>query len=214
MRRKLVIMATILLVFLLSAAIVSAGTIEKDDVTIDPEDYKRETFYLTDSDQKIDVKVTSDIPVNVYIMASEDVDYTSPDFTKAKVKKEGITTTSFSYTVSDDQTYYLYIHNPSNTTAATVSYEYTDYLEEAVEEAFAFLGMALLLCVGIIVIIIVVIVVIIYLATRSRKSKQQFPPPPPPGYQQPPPPGQQPPQGGYPPPPPPGQAPPPPPPNY
>ena len=212
MNRKLVIIGVICLVFLLSAAFVSAGTIEKDDVTIDPEDYKRETFYLADQEQKVDVKVTSDIPVNVYIMASEDIDYSTPDFTKAKVKKEGITTTSFSYTVPDDQTYYLYIHNPSNTTSAIVSYEYTDYLEEAIEDAFEFLAMGVMVCIAVVVIIIVVIIVIIYLATRSRKNKQQFPPPPPPGYQ--PPPGQQPPGYQQPPPPPPGQQPPPPPPNY
>jgi hypothetical protein len=214
MSRKFVIPVIICLLLLLSMSFVSAADIEKDDVTIGPEDYEREMFLFADKDQKVDVEVTSDIPIDVYIIASDDIDYSTPDFSKAKVKKEGVTSASFSYTIPDDQTYYLYIYNPSSTINATVSYSYTDYLEESVEEAFAFLGMAALLCIVLIVVVIVVIVLIIYFATRRRK---QTPPPPPvqqqgypgypqqPGYQQPPPPPPQ--QGyqGYPPPPPPQQ---------
>jgi disulfide bond formation protein DsbB len=209
MSRKLVFIIIISLLFLLSTTFVSAEMIEKNDVKIDPEDYEDELMGYASKDEKIDVSVTSDIPVNVYIMASEDVNYFKPDFNKEKKKKEGVTSTSFTYTAPEGQSYYLYIYNPSNVTIAHVNYEYTDLLEGSVEEAMAFLGMATLICVAIIIIIVVVIALIIYFITRRRKSAPPPPPPPPmqqpgyppqqPGYQQQPQQGYQ----GYPPPPPP-----------
>ena len=84
-----------------------------------------------------------------------------------KYSKEGITDTSFSYKIPDDNSYYLIIYNPNNSTA-TVDYEYTDLFEERVEEAATFIGMGIAFCIGIIIVIIVVIVLIIYFLTRKK----------------------------------------------
>jgi len=186
--RKSIVIILLGLIILSCLAIVSADTIKKEDVEIDPEDNEREFLLFVNKDDKVDVKVTSDIEVNVYIFDSDDWSF-SPDYSKAKISKEGITSTSFSYTIPDDDTYYLVIYNPSNTTTATVDYEYTDYSEKRVEEATTWLGMWVAVCIAVVIVIIVVIVLVIYFAIKLSSKKDQPPPPYPPyGYQPPPPP--------------------------
>jgi len=186
--RKSIVIMLLGLIILSCLAIVSADTIKKEDVEIDPEDNEREFLLFVNKDDKVDVKVTSDIEVNVYIFDSDDWSF-SPDYSKAKISKEGITSTSFSYTIPDDDTYYLVIYNPSNTTTATVDYEYTDYSEKRVEEATTWLGMWVAVCIAVVIVIIVVIVLVIYFAIKLSSKKDQPPPPYPPyGYQPPPPP--------------------------
>lgn len=188
MVRKSIVIMLLGLIILSCLAIVSADTIKKEDVEIDPEDNEREFLLFVNKDDKVDVKVTSDIEVNVYIFDSDDWSF-SPDYSKAKISKEGITSTSFSYTIPDDDTYYLVIYNPSNTTTATVDYEYTDYSEKRVEEATTWLGMWVAVCIAVVIVIIVVIVLVIYFAIKLSSKKDQPPPPYPPyGYQPPPPP--------------------------
>lgn len=188
MVRKSIVIILLGLIILSCLAIVSADTIKKEDVEIDPEDNEREFLLFVNKDDKVDVKVTSDIEVNVYIFDSDDWSF-SPDYSKAKISKEGITSTSFSYTIPDDDTYYLVIYNPSNTTTATVDYEYTDYSEKRVEEATTWLGMWVAVCIAVVIVIIVVIVLVIYFAIKLSSKKDQPPPPYPPyGYQPPPPP--------------------------
>ena len=214
--KRVWLIATLVIILLLGLSVVAAGdTTEKTDVSIDPEDDETVSLFLANKGEKVDVKVTSDIPVNVYIIASGDYSYIDDDYSKAKKTVEGTTSTSFTYKIPDDQSYYLIIYNPSNSTTATVDYSYTDFLEKRAEEAVGFLGMAIGICIAIVIAVIVVIVLIIYFLIRSssRKKQQQYPGyPPQQGYQQPPPgyPPQQPPQGQQPPPPPSGQRPPPP----
>ncbi len=71
---------------------LGAETTEEDDVEIDPEDDVSESLVFTRKDDDIKVKVTSDIPVNVYIIRSEDYVGSSfdKDYSKAKYSKEGI----------------------------------------------------------------------------------------------------------------------------
>jgi hypothetical protein len=188
MVRKSIVILLLGLIILSCMAAVSADNITGEDVEIDPEEYESIYLLFVNKDDKLDVKVTSDIEVNVYIFDSDDWSF-SPDYSKAKVTKEGITSTSFSYTIPEDDAYYLIIYNPSNTTTATVDYEYTDYLEERVEEATAWFGMAVGICIVVVIVIIVVIVLIIYFAIKYSSRKDQPPPPyPPQGYQPPPPP--------------------------
>lgn len=196
--RKILIALLIGLFLLCSFSAVSAEEkITKNGVTIDPFEKESESLYSGDKGEKVNVEVDSDIPINVYIMTQEDYfKIPEPAYDNAKVSKEGITTTSFSYTFPDDQNYYLVMYNPNNETA-TVDYEYTDLFAEDVgeasEEVFRLMGLGILLCVGIIVIVIVVIVVIIVLLTRKNKDERPPQYPQHPGYVPPPPPGQQPP---------------------
>jgi hypothetical protein len=191
MVRKTILMVLISLILLISLTGVQAEETISKDVIIYPEESKSESFLTGEKGQKVKIKVNSDIPVNVYITDGYVFD---DDFSDALVSK----IEDFSYTIPDDKmSYRMYIYNPSNDTDANVDYQYTDLfsenLQEAVEEAEGFLGLAVGICVGIIVIVVVVIVLIIYLVTRGKKDQppqqpgyppqqpgQQPPPPPPP----------------------------------
>ncbi len=198
MYKKAIVILIMSLIMLISIGGAYADTIEKEDVVISPGEDEGESLTWGDKDDKIDIKVTSDIKVDVHIMTRDDylaVSSISPDYSKAKVSKMGVTSTEFTYTVPDDQTYYLVISNPNNSTA-TVDYEYTDLLEEDLEELGEAFGMAVGICIAVVVVVIVVIVLIIYLIFRKRSPAPPPPgvyPPQQPGYQQPPP-GQYPPQ--------------------
>ncbi len=203
MYKKAIVIFLISLIMLISIGGAYADIIEKKDVVISPGDDVGERLLWANKDDEIDVKVTSDIEVDVYIMTRDDyldVSPLFPDYSKAKISKKGVTFTEFTYTIPDDQSYYLVIYNP-NDTDATVDYEYTDILDEDLEELGEAFGMAVGMCIAVVVIIIVVIVLIIYLIFRKRSSTPPSPPgvyppqqppyPPPqyPGYppQQPPP---------------------------
>lgn len=195
MAKKITILIIAALILLIGISTAAADKVEKDDVEIIADDTESEMLFFANKDDKVEFKVKSDIPVNAYIITS---DYYSDatwnkDFSKAKLSKVGITDSSFSYKIPDDQSYYFIIYNPNNSTA-TVSYEYTDLFEKRVEEAGVFFGMGLAICVGIVIIGVVILVLIIYLITREKPQpyyppyQQQYPPYPP---QQPPPPSQQ-----------------------
>ena len=197
------------LLFILCIENVEAATTEKLDVQIDPNDYVGDPFWSTSKGDKIDVKVESDLPVDVYIVSSDDYfELYGPDVEKAKYSEEGVTSTKFTYKIPDDQSYFLVIKNPNNS-IATVDYEYTDILSEDVQSAFlGFTICAIIVVVG----IILVIILIVYFATRKKRGQQPYYPPQQPyyppqqqtGYQPPPPPpSQQPQRPNYPPPPPP-----------
>ncbi len=220
-----IILVLSILVFSLVGT-VTADTTSKQDVSIYAYEDKGESlFYATEGD-KVDVNVESDMPVDVYIMLSND--YYSidsgpgTDFSSAKYSNTRITSLTFSYTIPDDQSYHLVIYNPNNGTA-TVSYEYTDFfgarLDDALDTAedlsWGFAWVALMIVV-VIIVVIVVIVLIVYFVVKKGRPQQPYPPqqpgypqagyPPqqyPPGYQYPyypPQGGQQPPQGQQPPP--------------
>lgn len=188
MSRKMVIIMCLVLALLFCVSVVNAATTEKKDVEIDSEDDTSEILFLATKDDKVDIKVKSDIPVDVYIMESGDywANLGGDDFSDAKVSKMATTDTSFTFKIPDDQSYHLVIYNPNNATA-TVDYEYTDYFEERLEESAGFLGMAVGICAVIVIVLIVIVVVIIYFAVKWSKNKNQPPlPPPPPPPQAPP----------------------------
>lgn len=198
MYKKAIVILIMSLIMLISIGGAYADTIEKKDIQIYPDDYVFETFYTYEIDKgdKIKVEINSNIPVNVYMMAEDDwnIPY-GTNFTDAKYSEEGITSTSFTFTVPDDQIYHLVIYNSNNSTA-TVDYEYTDVLEDELEELGEAFGMAIGICIAVVIVVIVVIILIIYLIFRKKS-----PAPPPPGVYPPQQPGyQQPPPGQYPPP--------------
>jgi hypothetical protein len=196
MRKLLIVMIIGLFLLFTFSAVSAEDTISRVDVEIEAMEDESLIIPFTSKGDKVNVNVESDIPIDVHIVASEDYSYIGHDYSDAKVSKTGVTSTDFSYTIPDSQSYYLVMYNPNNATA-TVDYEYTDLFaeefEEATEEAAFWLGMGILLCVAVIVIIIVVIVVIIVLLTRKKEKPPQYPQQgyvPPPGQQPPPPPPQ------------------------
>ena len=231
MRLYITVILCLMFAALLATAVVSADKRTEQDVVISEGSFESEYIMLLDKDDEIDVSVTVDSPsgglVDVYMLSSSEYfDYPDDTFSPA-LSREGVTTTTFTFTVPADGSYYLIIDNMNNsrpsdaipTGSVTVDYEYDDPLytdlgniEEAAE-AVAFTCIAMIV-VGI-VIVIVIIVVIVYFVTKKEKPPQyptQYQPPPQqPPYQQYPqqpqqpyqPPPQQPPQQ-----PPPGQQPP------
>ncbi len=223
MRKTRLLIALILC--LMFAAAFSAGFVagqEKTkltDVVIAEDSYKSDSWILTSDGDKIEVSVDVTSPsgglVDVYVISFDQIDnYPGGSFSPA-VTREGVSSTDFTFTVPDDQWYYLVIDNTNNSRASdtvpvgsvTVDYEFTNPWLEEIEDAFL---TGIMLCILGLVIIVVIIVVVIFLVLRSGKKApppaqppQPYPPQQP--YQQPyqPPPGQQPYQ------PPPGEQPPP-----
>jgi len=99
------------LIFILNISIVNADKIEKDNIFIDPYEDESEFLMFAKKDEKIEGKVTSDIPVNIYILTSDNYysSSTNKDYSKAVYSRESVTSQSFSYKITDDQTYYLII---------------------------------------------------------------------------------------------------------
>jgi len=86
----------------------------------------------------IDVKMTSDIPVNVYILSYE-VFMNNLTYGEELVYEkmwESETSLDVDYTVEDpDQPYYIMVENPSDSETANVELEYKLYQELAEEAA-------------------------------------------------------------------------------
>jgi hypothetical protein len=179
-----------------------AYSTDKMDVKIDPGDYVSDQFWISSKGDEIDVSVDSNIPINVYIVTSDNYNRPSKsDIEKAKYADYNETYTEFTYRIPDDQTYFLVIENP-NTSIATVDYEYTENYDEDIDSAAsAFCGMAI--CLIIIIVIIFIFIFIFYYATRNRRMPPPYYPPQQPYYPYPQypsyPPPQQPPQYYYPP---------------
>ena len=69
-------------------------------------------LWLTSTDRETQFNITSDYPVNVYILTSDtyfDIGWSSPhdagDFTPNVVEKKNITDTRFTWIKPDDQSY-------------------------------------------------------------------------------------------------------------
>ena len=183
-----------LLVLFSSFNSVSADSmLSYSNVSLSPDDTIEHSVYDTFwnyDDKTVDVEVTSDKPVDVYIMSNANYIFGGTNFAGASYKEEGVTSTSFTYEITDEQAYYLVIHNPNNE-SATVDYAYSDFTEEILDDVEDAIFTGLMFCLIIIVVIVVVIIVIIVVIIKLGKSKQAQQPyaPPPPGYgQQPPPP--------------------------
>lgn len=190
-RKALLMMLVVLILFLgifVSTVNVAGDTTKTDK--IGPNNDVGESLFLARDGDEIDVEVTSDIPVNVYIMRSEDYKFGyDPDYSDAKLSKEQITSTEFTYEIPDERSYYLVIYNPNNITA-NVEYTYTDTFGD---EEWLLFGFAAIVCIAIIAVVgILVLLVIIYFVffskKKKKKKKETLPPPPEAGLEQPPPP--------------------------
>ena len=63
----------------------NADKVEKKDMQIDPNEHIGESISATDIDDEISIQISSDILVNVYILADKDYwVFPDPDFSKAK----------------------------------------------------------------------------------------------------------------------------------
>ncbi len=203
MRKLIIVILCLMWVALITTTVVSADKRTKEDVLISEGDYVDESLLFLDTNDRIDVSVTVNSPsgglVDVYILSSSDwFDYPDDPFSP-EISREGVTTTSFTFTVPEIGSYYLIIDNVDNsrtsdtvpTDSVTVDYEYDDPSFEKIEEAF---WTAAWFCIAgviaVVVIIVVIIVVVVFLLTKKEKPPQ-YPPqylqPPQtqyPGYQQ------------------------------
>ena len=116
-------------------------TYEEKNVIVKSYDYKSDMLWLTSTDRETQFTITSDYPVNVYIMTMDaylDIGWSPPydegDFATNVVEKRDITDTQFTWIKPDDQSYYLIIFNP-NDENATISFSYTESLVEEIGES-------------------------------------------------------------------------------
>lgn len=198
MRRLIIVILCLMWVAMITTTVVSADKRTKEDVIIPEDDYVDESLLLLGEGDEIDVSVTVTSPsgglVDVYIISSSEwIDYPYDPFTP-EIAREGVTTTSFTFTVPELGSYYLIIDNENNSRASdtvptgsvTVDYEYEDPSFEQIEEA---LELATWICIAgviiIVVVIIVIIVVVVMVISKKEKPPQQpqYPPQQPP-YQQ------------------------------
>jgi hypothetical protein len=141
MKGKLLISA-ILVVALMGVASLDVFGAEDTTInlTIDPGETGGEALPHFDGDT-IDVVMTSDIPVNVYVISYENAmnNLTYGEELVYEEKWESKTSLDVNYQVDDpDELYYLMVENPSETETANVELEYklyTELFEEAAEDA-------------------------------------------------------------------------------
>ncbi len=193
-KRKIIIIIGVCLILLSCGPNVEAKKTEVKDLKIDPEDFYNSLFWSTDKGDKIEVKVESNIPVDVYIGSADDYlgDGATPfpDYSDTKYSEKGVTSTSFTFTCPDYKIYILIISNPNNSTA-TVDFDYENVTEK--EEMFSFFN---IMSGTFIAVIIVVIILVYFLWYRKKKQQgyspqqpqypsqqnQPYPPPQPPNY--------------------------------
>ncbi len=145
----------------------SAERIEKKDVAIAPGGYKDEVLFAKKGDE-LDIRVRSDIPIDVYVISEENYNSTEPsesNFSNAVFTGEDVKTLDKNWTKPDDQTYNLVLHNDDNKTA-TVDYSYTDIMSEDVEEFFDKISMFCLVAVVLAIVVIVAIIVLIVVVIK------------------------------------------------
>jgi len=140
-------------------------TYEEKNVIIKPKDYRSDMLWLTSTDRETQFNITSDHPVNVYIITSDtysNIGWSYPhdegDFTPNVVEKKNITDTRFTWIKPDDQSYYLVIFNP-NDENATISFSYTESLIEEIGESVG--GIFGTICAGTLCIVFLVIYILI-----------------------------------------------------
>lgn len=112
-----------------------------DTVTIDPLDFEGWPL-LSGYEGSIDIKITSDRPVNLYILPLADLyeDWTAFDIneiqnnTPAEDTYEGVTSKDISKDYDYEDYYVVIAFNPSFEESATVTIEY-EFWEEVLEEA-------------------------------------------------------------------------------
>ncbi len=167
MRKKIVLL--LIIFFIVSSANqVYAEVHEEKDVNVETNEIIREWLLLISKGDNIDFSFESNRLIDVYLMTSDQYrDSTDTAFSNSKrdfsnntYEKTGITNYSFSWTVPDDQSYYLIIFNPNNSTA-TVSFSYSDTFQENIQ------NMVGDICLGTMCIIVGVIYLVISLIIAS-----------------------------------------------
>ncbi|MEA3558327.1 MAG: hypothetical protein U9R75_03645, partial [Candidatus Thermoplasmatota archaeon] len=119
MMKKIVSIVAImaLMVLLVPNASAADPMIEVKNTTILAGGYESASLIMADKGEGVDIKVSSDGPVNVYIMKNDDVPFMgTPDFSLAVYEKLDLTDTSFTFTIPDDDWYTLVIENPGTET--------------------------------------------------------------------------------------------------
>jgi hypothetical protein len=211
--------------FLVIASVLSLSSVMAQDntqltnVVILENDFESDIWTLTREGDEVDVSVDVTSPsggrVDVYVISQNQFNgYPESSFTPA-LAREGITHTDFTFTVPDNQRYYIVIDNMDNSRASdtvplgnvTVDYEYSNPLLEEAEDAFM---TGVMYCVaGVVIIVAIIVIIVVIILVSGNKSPPPVPPAPYPPMQpypqqpyqqpyQPPPPGVPPP---YPPPP-------------
>ncbi|MFO8051530.1 MAG: hypothetical protein R6V01_07525 [Thermoplasmatota archaeon] len=173
--KKVLAIASIMTVLVLSVpSVCAAEMIERNNVSVSSDSTETHLFGLfIEQGDDIDIEVESDLPVDVYMISMSSYTSFSNDFSGAVYSKEGVTSTSFTFTVPDSQSYYLVIYNPNNSTA-TVNYKYTDVSADEAEEAAKICGGLGIMClVGIVVAILVVVGIIILIIVIVKKKKKK-----------------------------------------
>jgi len=132
------------------------------DMTLDPGEKDGAPIIFFDTDS-VDIKITSDEPVDVYIIKNTNVTFAfleSDDFEYEK-KWEDQTSLNINYVVEDMETpYYLMVENPSETKTANVELEYKlyeEFVEEIVEDAVSEACCGSTIIAGIVIISVIVI---------------------------------------------------------
>ncbi len=134
------ILIVVLLLILLGSTLAYADIRKEKDVVIESYEYEDEYLWIS-KNRPTQFNVTSDIPINIYIMTSDeyfDISYSfdkyiESDFAINVFEKKNITMVSFLWNKTDDQPYYLVIFNPNNV-SVTVSYSYQQTLSEEISE--------------------------------------------------------------------------------
>ncbi len=169
----------IILMFIPTVAALktSSGTIYQEK--IEGHDYFWGHFSTLDKEKdmsnEVRVKFNSDLPVNLYIFESGDLDTDSPNYYKADYSKIEMTSEDFSYYLEEDISYWVVISNPNDNVTATVRCEITEYFGSSSSDAtyLAIIGSWAMLISIIATVIIVAIIAVIYLIIKKRKDHKR-----------------------------------------
>jgi hypothetical protein len=172
---------SIMFIFIFALSLIAASAISAtydESETVSPEDYEAGwLLWISDGDD-VDFEIDSNEPINVYIMDStayysipSQSTYSASDFSDNEYSRTGVTSTSFTWTVPDTQTYYLVMFNPSQTTDADVDYSYTDTLSSSIEDGLwgaSLCGGAICAVVAVVWIIFFAIAIWVYKDAEKR----------------------------------------------
>lgn len=184
MSKKFLLVIFVLLIILLSipkvAGIKSSGTTTYDE-KIEPNAYFGGPFsYINDEkdmSDEVDVEFTSNIPVNLYIFESGDLNIDSPVYFRAEYSELRITDSEFTYYLKENESYWIVISNPNTNLTASFSCKITEYYgqseEDDDEDEVPIFGSWAMLIAIIVVAVIVIIIAVIYFIIKTRKDHER-----------------------------------------
>lgn len=141
MRRYAILVLSVLLGIIFVSVPVMAMNPYTASATVGPGEMTGWPLLNYGTAESIDVKISSDMPVDIYIVSLTDMyeDWYSWDIqeirnrTSAVDTFEGTTYEELSKEYSEDDAYAVIVYNPSETQTATVEIEY-EFWEEVVED--------------------------------------------------------------------------------